>query len=298
MHREPAPPRSRQPHPSVDLVIVGALTLDRFDDGSEAAGGSALHGALAAAAAGHALGIVTQAGVEPLVQTALEELARIAAWVHRTPGRTIRYIHRESGPARRLSLEQGGGRIRLGTWLKRRSFRSVLVAPVGDEIIDGDLSFLDSGQRRLGASLQGWLRSHRVGEVEQRRLSGLSPQLIDALRGFDLITASTEDLRLHGTDPAEQLKALRHRFGLGPALVLTSGEAGVWLSPTHAADSAPLHIPPPMVVRGVPTVGAGDMLAALLMASPWSAGSPKSFERHAAAAMRRVAEILEGRRTA
>jgi sugar/nucleoside kinase (ribokinase family) len=109
------------------------------------------------------------------------------------------------------------------------------------------------------------------------------------LSGFDLLVASREDLRAEATASSAQLTALRRVFGPRPELVVTDGVAGVWMEGEH--------LPVPRRVDGVPSVGAGDVLAAFMLARGWPRAVPAGFvRRRAEEAMRVVADVLEERR--
>ena len=166
---------------------------------------------------------------------------------------------------------------------------AILVAPIADEVSTDDLTRLDAASTR-GAILQGFLRSFAPdGEVRPRQLSALAPELVAELSQFDLLVASREDLLGEAAEPPDQLAALRGCLGPGPELVVTDGVRGVWLEREH--------LPVPWRVDGVPSVGAGDVFAAFMLAEPWPRERSGSFVRQRAeAAMRVVAEVLEERR--
>jgi sugar/nucleoside kinase (ribokinase family) len=273
-----------------DLLVIGGLTVDRFADGSSAPGGSVMHIARAAAPRGMRVAVVTVAGPEPEARAGLDELRRLAAWVHVTEANaTATFIHRDSAKRRRLWLERPGGLIRVPR-LEPGTARAILVAPIAGEVAADGLARLDPAATR-GAILQGFLRSTSAdGEVRPLPLSALDPGLVAALTEFDLLVASREDLAGESAEPEEQLAALRGRVGPGPALVVTDGVRGVWTDQEH--------LPVPRRVGGVAGVGAGDIFAAFMLSGAWPRPSPAGFVRQRAEeAMRGVAEVLEGRRT-
>src|SRR5206468_3092139 len=180
-----------------------------------------------------------------------------------------------------------GGRIALPS--TQPGAQAVLLAPVADELADANLSHL-GGESARGAILQGWLRDvDPDGTVRPRRLGRLAASLTQALRRFDLLIASCEDLEANGATPDEQLDATRRTMGPRPVLVLTEGRAGAWVDVNGERG----HLPVPHVVEGVSSVGAGDILAALLLSDgslrPATAADLRS---RVELAMRGVADLL------
>ncbi len=270
-----------------DLLVIGGLTVDRFADGSSAPGGSVLHIARAAAPRGVLVSLMTVAGPEPEARSALDELSTLTAWVDAAEA-TATFIHRDSPGGRSLWLERAGGPIRVAD-LDSGEAPAILVAPIADEVASDDLARLDAALTR-GAILQGFLRSIAAGgEVRPLPLSALAPRLVAELSTFDLLVASREDLLGETAEPSDQLAALRRRFGPGPELVVTDGVRGVWTEREH--------LPVPRRVDGVPSVGAGDILAAFMLAGGWPPPPDAGFLRQRAeGAMQVVAEVLEQRR--
>jgi sugar/nucleoside kinase (ribokinase family) len=285
--------------PPLDLLVVGGLTIDRFPDGSSAPGGSVLHVARAAATRDLRVGVVTAGGREPEAKTGVEELRRVAAWVECVEAEaTATFRHRESAAGRRLWLERTGRAVDLGAGASARSaVDAVLFAPVAGEITADTLATPDESWSR-GAILQGWLRSSGEGEVRALPLKELDPELVENLRGFDLLVASREDLLAETPDPPDQLRAVRLRFGRGPILVVTDGPGGVWIDSPASSDLAEgLHLAVPRRVDGVPSVGSGDIFAAFMLAGEWPRSPDRRFiTERAELAMRVVAEVLEERR--
>ena len=271
-----------------DLLVIGGLTIDRFADGSSAAGGSVLHIARAAAPRGVRVRVVTVAGPEPEALAALEELRGLAPSVEGADS-TATFVHRESPTERRLWLERRGSSVRVPELDPSEMPHAILVASIAYEVSTDDLARLDATSTR-GAILQGFLRSFAPdGEVRPRQLSALAPDLVAELSHFDLLVASREDLLGEAADPPVQLAALRRCFGPRPELVVTDGVRGVFLESEH--------LPVPWQVDGVPSVGAGDIFAAFMLAEPWPRERDRGFLRErAGTAMRVVAEVLEERR--
>ena len=284
MHVEP-------PSNGLDLLVVGGLTVDRFADGSTKPGGSVLHIARATARRGLRVGVMTSAGPEPAAEEGLDELRHLAEPVHvtRYPATTT-FVHRETPTGRQLRLEQMGGPVRLEPeLLARLRPRRVLYAPVATEIDAGSLA-AEGGFAVRGAILQGWLRSSIVAaDVVALPLNALSHPTLAALAALDVVVASREDLLAEAPTPEQQLRALRGVLGAGPALVVTDGTDGLWIDDNDSVD----HLSPPWLVDGVPTVGAGDVLAAFVMVAVAISGD---WRAGVAAAMGVVAEELDARR--
>jgi sugar/nucleoside kinase (ribokinase family) len=254
MPPEPAPPDR------VDLLVVGALTIDRFADGTTAAGGSVLHAARAAAANGYAVGVVTVAGPEPEAATALRELTGLGTVHVQRAKHTLRFHHAETARGRELTVEQPAAPLSHPAHLSHAA--AVLYAPVADELGADLVGGHDAAAIRT-AILQGWLRSLEPGHrVDSLPLSAMSDMLVAVLSGFDTLIASREDLRAVAGSPDAQLDGLRARFGSTPRLVVTDGAAGAWLDDGGSRT----RIVPRVTVRAAHTVGAGDAFAALITA--------------------------------
>lgn len=287
--------------PLDDLLVVGGLTIDRFDD-RLVPGGSVLHATRAAAQAGLRAAVLTMAGPEPTAGEGLHELRRLATSSDVQPAaETIRFRHRETAAGRRLWLECAGGAIELRPELgDRLRTQALLFAPVSSEIGVGVLQLAHQVWSPQiwthGAILQGWLRRANDGhEVVPIAPADLSDELVGALARFGVLVASREDLLAADERPVQQLRALRLRFGPGPILIVTDGPEGLWLDD---GSPAPRHLPAPWRVDGVPMVGAGDAFTALFVAGLAHRAVPTAddLDTLATEAMRGVAEMLEARR--
>ena len=280
------PPRSEWPPPPLDLLVVGSLTIDRFADGSLAAGGSVLHATRAAVDAGYRTGVVTVAGREATADAGIRLLSQIAT-VHGEPApATLTFRHEESASGRRLWLEVPA--TPLVTPPRGVAPRAVLYAPVADEMGPGLGGQVYEGAVR-GSILQGWLRDLAPGElVRSRPISAIPPALVARLAECDVLIASREDLVADAAEPGAQLDALRATIGPGPTLIVTDADHGAWLD---GAGSRTL-VEVPRVVRDVPMVGAGDAYAALLLGAMGRGRQPVGAARDAAAG---VAEMLAAR---
>ncbi|HET7581294.1 MAG TPA: PfkB family carbohydrate kinase [Candidatus Limnocylindria bacterium] len=274
------------PSEALDLLVVGALTVDHFPDGSAAPGGTVLHAARAAVAAGHQVGVVTMAGSEPDASAGLDELRAVAAWSSvQALAASVAFRHREHGDSRDLVLlARPAAALRLPP--DTPPARAILFAPVADEL---DAAVFDSGHaERRGAILQGWLRDLHPGvPVTPLHLRDVPDDVRLALEQVDLVLASRDDLLAMAPEPAAQLAAVRAVLGTKPVVVVTAGSAGLWLS--HGPRA--VHVSAPRVVTGRATVGAGDMLAALMLAE-LSEGDPLAAAERA---MEAVADALAAR---
>jgi sugar/nucleoside kinase (ribokinase family) len=285
-----------EPRPPVlDLLVVGGLTVDRFADGSAAPGGSVLHASLAAHDRGARVGAVTAAGPEPEAEDGLRELRRLA-WleVSRLPA-SIQFAHDERGGRRRLVLAEAVTPLHDSPVI---TSTAVLFAPVAGEI-GTDLLVRRPPEATAAAILQGWLRRLVAGEPVRPLSPGeMDAGVLGALGSFDLLVASREDLEAVDGDAPAQLATIRSTVGVGPTLVLTGGAAGAWVDLGGDRDpERAWHEWPPHVVEGVSSVGAGDMLAALLLVEPWPRPVDAGWvKRRMAAAMLGVADRLAARR--
>lgn len=285
------------PSPALDLLVIGGLTVDRFADGSSAAGGSVLHIARATNRRGIQLGVVTAAGREPAAAAGLDELTRLAQRVEVAAGpNTVTFRHQETASGRRLWLEERGGAVAPQTAAECQLIaRAVLYAPVADEVGPDGMHIQDDIQPRA-AILQGWLRTTAgEGEVTQLPLASLDQRRRDALATLDLVIASREDLAAEANSASDQLAALRNALGARPVLVVTDAIDGLWLDVPSRRDDGGWRgrLAVPWRVEDVATVGAGDIVAAFL--TMHAKDPPRGWRQHAAAAMRVVAEELEAR---
>jgi sugar/nucleoside kinase (ribokinase family) len=288
----PSPPGAASAE-EVDLVVVGALTLDRFADGTVAPGGSVIHAARALAAIGRLVSVVTVAGPEPEAQAAVAELASLARVQLQSAAATLAFRHGQTPAGRELLIERAASPLAAAP--ERFAPRAVLYAPVADELTDSLAGQRHRGALVRGAILQGWLRAaDSAGRVRSLPLAALPLPLVAELADLDLLVASREDLLATAPDPAEQLVQLRRHFGPRPSLVVTDAERGALLAPAGATPRAPVVVSPPFVVAadGRETVGAGDLFAAVLLAE--IAGGAEVTTAAASAAVA-VAGWLRGR---
>jgi sugar/nucleoside kinase (ribokinase family) len=246
-----------------DLLVVGGLAIDRFPDGSEAAGGSALHAARALAVAGLRGATITVAGLEPEAVAAVAELRALGPTQVQPAPHSIRFTIDDSVAPRRLTFD-GGASLRVSAAAVRAyPSRAVLLAPIAGELDTAAFRATADVAVRV-AALQGWLRILARGRaVEARTLASLDEDLSDALRGVDALVASHEDLAALARDPGDALTLLRRWAGATPVLVVTLGEEGAIVD---LPGRARIPVPVPEVVHQVPTVGAGDAFAALFAA--------------------------------
>ena len=270
-----------------ELLIVGALTIDRFADGRPAPGGSVLHAGLAAVAEGVRPTFLTVGGDEP---EALDGLARLAAMgdlIHQPASRTASFGHDERAGRRVLVYEAAPGVIRAPAGLDAPDV--LLLAPIADELPAPMVLAL---RPRYNVMLiQGWLRRLVVGvPVRTLPLDEVSAEVWDAFRAADAIVVSTEDLAETPEDPFSQAAALRARIGARPLLFVTMGTDG-YLLDDPAVDRAVASVPR-RVVENVPMVGAGDTFGAALAIHLGRGAAPAAA---VIAAADRVLRMLESR---
>jgi sugar/nucleoside kinase (ribokinase family) len=284
----PDPTPTPQPEARhLDLLVVGALTVDHFADGSRAAGGSAMHATRAATSAGYTTAVLTVAGHEPEATAGLAELATTAALHVVRAEHSVSFGHRDTSAGRELVLESTAPTLVAPA--ADVAPRAALFAPVAGEF-GADLAGHHYDIAVRGAILQGWLRSLDPGRrVEPLSLGALADDLVAVLAGFDILTASTEDLRAVAGSPAAQLDALRDHFGDRPLLVVTDGAAGAWLDGPIERQ----RIVPRSIVESASTVGAGDAFAAVMLVELSRGRAPVDAAQRATEA---VVRLLTGRR--
>lgn len=244
---------------SVDLLVIGGMTVDRFPDSRQAPGGAARYATEAALAAGLRVALHTVAGDEPVVSRALERLAALATVLCHPAAGSIHFDHHGTDDQRRLRLMGLTESLRVPEPDRLPVARAVLFAPVAGEVA---IEALRGARARFrAAGIQGWLRDvDPDGWVTVRPPAALEPPLIRALRELDLLLASERDLG--ASDGATALAELRAWAGPGPELVVTAGAHGAWLDDGRGTTSQV----PAQVVEGRHTIGAGDAFAAVLVA--------------------------------
>ena len=273
-----------------DLLIIGGLAIDRVADGSTVAGGSVLHGARAAAAAGWKVATITALGSEPEALAAAAELDAMGQSLAFPAATSIRFAIHEEGGHRRLVLEAAGVALAVtSAEVATMKSRAVLLAPIAAELAPAALRACASVPTRV-AALQGWLRRLVPGEdVRAMPLDALGAELAAELAEVDAVVASDDDLAAVAQEPPEQVSALRAHLGPRPLIVITAGGAGAWLD--HPAIG--LHqLPAGRRIEALSTIGAGDAFAALL-----TVGLGRGLGPMAAigSAMRGAADYLQAR---
>src|SRR5436190_20293130 len=261
---------SRRPIPGLaerglDLLVAGALTIDRFEDGSTAPGGSVLRAARAAARARLSVAFLTAAGSEPEAQAGLRELATIGELHVESVHETLFFGHAEVDGRRRLSME---GHVRLrpdARRLERLRPRALLLAPVAGELDATTLAAIDEvvEARVRVAALQGWLRRRAAGSLVLPLSLDDLPQTVRAvLRNCDTVVLSHEDLGRPEAEPTAAAAIDVRRAIPGPGVVVTWGGTGYVRA--DPADPEPFVVRRRDAVVGVGTTGAGDAYAAIV----------------------------------
>ena len=258
-------PASARPRERIELLVVGALTIDRFRDGTAAPGGSVLHSARAAARAHAAITVVTAAGPEPEAQQGLRELRDIATVVLEEVPQTLVFVHDEADGRRRLKL-LGTVRLRPDVrQLQRLRPRAMLLAPVAGELDPTALGMIDEAveARVRVATLQGWLRRREAdGRVTPSALGDLTQAVLAGLRNCDVVIVSHEDLGRDESEPDPAATMDVRRWLPGPGVLVTWGEAGYVRADAEAREPSVVHRR--ALIEGASTVGAGDAFAAIV----------------------------------
>ncbi|MGH2357881.1 MAG: PfkB family carbohydrate kinase [Candidatus Limnocylindria bacterium] len=277
----------------VDLLVVGGLTIDRFADGRLASGGSVTHAGLAAAGLGARIATLTVCGDEPEAAAGIARLRRQGPVIRQPSPTTVTFAHSERDGRRVLVFERGCHPLADPAIRQAPRARVALLAPIADELPPGAIEALrrSAAAERVVLLAQGWLRSLRPGEeVAPLALDQLAPEVLASFSTVDAIVLSTEDLADGAGDPFAQARLLREVVGTRPLLAVTLGADGFILDD----PSAPRLVAsvPRRVVRGVPSVGAGDAFGAGL-ALALGRGTPLAAAEAGADA---VIGMLEGRR--
>jgi sugar/nucleoside kinase (ribokinase family) len=257
-------PALSRPRERIELLVVGALTIDRFPDGSAAPGGSVLHATRAAARARASITVVTAAGAEPEAQDGLRELRDMATVVLEEVPHTLVFEHDEEDGRRRLKL-LGNVRLRPDVrQLQRMRPRAMLLAPVGGELDPTALGMIDEAveARVRVATLQGWLRRREEdGRVMPTALGDLPQAVLAGLRNCDVVIVSHEDLGRDESEPDAAVALDVRRWLPGPGVLVTWGGAGHVRADAGARE--PTVVRRRAVIEGTTTVGAGDAFAAV-----------------------------------
>ena len=261
---------SRGPDPGqirerIELLVVGALTIDRFPDGTATPGGSVLHATRAATRARASVTVVTAAGGEPEALEGLRELGHMAMVFAEEVPHTLVFEHDEREGRRQLSL-LGNVRLRPDVrQLQRMHPRAMLLAPVAGELDTAALGTIDEAleARVRVATLQGWLRRREAdGRVSPIALGDLPHEVLANLRNCDAVIVSHEDLGRLEAEP-NAAAALDVRRSLpGPAVLVTWGGAGYVRADAEAR--APTVVRRRHAIQSSTTVGAGDAFAAVI----------------------------------
>ncbi len=242
----------------IDLLIAGGLTVDVIG-GVEVSGGAARYATEAALDAGYRVALHVVGGPELVARETVERLMRQAEVVWQEAPTSIVFEHHGEHDRRRLRLRSGTDDLKIPDPDHIHSARAVLFAPVAGEVPAGTLAQLTASVRAAG--LQGWLRAADAdGWVTHPTLHDVDPALAEALRGLDLLLASSDDLG--GSVGPSALARLRAWIGPGPELVATAGADGAWLD----SGQRPIEHIPAHAVTDRSTIGAGDAFAALLTA--------------------------------
>jgi sugar/nucleoside kinase (ribokinase family) len=246
-----------------EMLIVGALTIDRFTDGSVAPGGSVLHAGLAARSEDTRLVTLTVAGDEPAARDGVARLRELGQLSCQAVPLTTVYRHEERHGERVLVLEARAAPIAADGLGDLGRPDVALIAPIADEVSPSLVDALraELSPDRVVLLVQGWLRRLVEGEeVLPLPLDALSAEQERVMAQADTIVVSTEDLVEAPGDPFTQAAELRRRAGPEPILVLTLGTEG-YLLDDPALDRIVASVPR-RIVTGISANGAGDTFGA------------------------------------
>jgi sugar/nucleoside kinase (ribokinase family) len=228
-----------------DYIAVGHVTIDVLADGSRAAGGSALYGALQASRLGRR-SLVFTSGVPEEVQALLEPY-RAEVDVHVVPARDTTTLETQcEGGTRRQRLTAWAGPIVPDRWWTTEVLH---LAPVARELP----SHWQADTAFRGLTAQGLVRHWPVGGGEVS-LGTPAPGALGWAAGCDAIVLSAEEQ----ASCAELLEgALAH----GALAAITDGpRASTILLPSGERLRAPVS----PLAQPVEDLGAGDVFAATL----------------------------------
>jgi sugar/nucleoside kinase (ribokinase family) len=277
------------------ILIAGGLTIDVFADGRRAPGGSVIHAGIAAVADGASVATLTVAGSEPEAAAGRAHLEALGTLLAGPAPATTTFGHGETNGRRVLVLEVAGGQVPAHPEAASGRPDVVLFAPIADELDTQTVrTVCETAEPRIAAFLiQGWLRHLAVGEVVRPLpLAAVGTDLWGTFGAGDLVVVSIEDLAEGvAEDPFAMGATLRSRIGPRPVLVVTLGTEGYLLDDPRADRIT--AVVPRRVVRGVPTVGAGDTFG-VVMALRLAAGATPAAA--ADSATDAVISLLESRR--
>jgi sugar/nucleoside kinase (ribokinase family) len=241
-----------------DLVVVGHVTLDHFEEGVRP-GGTALYAAVTAQRLGMSVGILTSHGADfpleaipPQIEVVTLEAPATTVFEHR---------HRETRRALRVtSAAQPLGPADVPEdW---RDAGLVLLAPVVGEV---DPALVETfADATLAASAQGWLRRIEAAGLVTTRPWNPPQGLLERLQA---LFVSGEDVRGQESELTEWLQRL-------PLAAVTAGKNGALLYVNGERYEAR-----PRPARVVDPTGAGDVFAAAFLVhyhregDPWEAAA-------------------------
>lgn len=254
-----------------EYVAIGHLTIDRTPSGG-LLGGTVLYAALTAARYGLRSAILTRANLAALdddMRAQLDEIAAEVEIVTQASGGVTTFTNTEVAGRRSQTLHDWGGQIDLNglppLW---RSAAAIHIAPVAQEIDPRQISRLSTSL--LGCTPQGWMRrwdERGFGPVRPAPLR-LPPDLVSRI---DALVVSADEY----VSAREAVAEIGQR-GLS---AVTRGIQGATLIDRGREVDVPAYR-----VRGVDTVGAGDVFAAALFAARSTRQSVSASARYASAA--------------
>ncbi|TFG72801.1 MAG: hypothetical protein E4H27_01945 [Anaerolineales bacterium] len=226
-----------------NYLLIGHVTCDVLEDGSEIVGGTAAYAALTANAIGFSVGILTSAASD----FDFSRLAPVNNIVIKASPATTTFRNVYTEGVRHQLLYASATKLTYAdlpeTW------RAPLIAHLGPVFCECDVDFFMKLRREtyIGVTLQGWLRQNKSG---QRVEPYLPVGDMDFLRNASAVIVSEDDI----------LGDWQYAKGLAevvPLLVVTCGSRGgyIYQHKQRVAFAAP------QVSEYNPT-GAGDIFAA------------------------------------
>ena len=226
-----------------NYLLIGHVTCDLLEDGSDSVGGTAAYSALTANALGFSVSILTSAGSD----FNFSRLAPVNSIVNKPSPATTTFRNIYRNGVRHQLLFASATKLHYEdlpvTW------RAPLIAHLGPVFGECDVDFFANLRRDIfiGVTLQGWLRQNQSGQHVEPYLPVRN---MDFLQYASAVVVSEDDI-LGDWHYASFLAEV------APLLVVTCGSRGGYIY-QHKQRYA---FAPPQVNEYNPT-GAGDIFAA------------------------------------
>ena len=265
------------------VAVVGNLSLDRLEGGSERPGGGPFHAARALRLLRRPAVLLARCAA-PDRSKLLPHLAALGVPVHwRDAETTARFRIRYEGDDREMVVERVGSAWtrELASWADRLlpDVRWIHVAPLFRTDFDPDALEVLARKRRLSLDGQGLVRIPREGTLAVD--AAYDP---DVLRFVSILKLAEEEAHVVAGGVDERALA-----SLGvPEVVVTLGRRGSIV----LVDGLAEHVPVRPVEGGVDPTGAGDAFAAAYLVARSASFAAPAAARWASGT---VAALLTGR---